>query len=266
MPLTGRRAAVISLAFTVVLVTACGGRAMRLPTDTGTALPEFSSIHADLTETCRSLRTLVTVLSLSGRAGGQRLAGSLHAGFRAPDDLRMEHEYGTTLFVLTSSEGEATLFLPRENRVVVDQPTADILGALTGVSLGAADLLAVVTGCVVPSPSAVAGRVHENGWASIDLEGGARTFLQRVDGQWRVRAARRNGLQVEYPEWPASSPVPTRVAIRAEEPVRVDLRASVTQADLNGALTDAVFVNPAPAGAVPLSIDELRRSGPLREE
>jgi hypothetical protein len=266
MPPTGRLAAVISLASAVVLTAACGGRALRLPTDAGLPRPAFSTIHADLTQTCRSVRTLVTVLDLSGRAGGQRLAGSLHAGFRAPDDLRMEHEYGTTIFVLTSRAGEASLFLPRENRVVRDEPTADMLGALTGVSLGAADLLAVVTGCVVPSPSAVAGRVHDNGWASIDLAGGARIFLQRVDGQWRVRAARRNGLQVEYPEWPASSPVPTRVAIRADEPVRVDLRASVSQADLNGELVDTVFVNPAPANATPLSIEELRGGGPLRDD
>jgi hypothetical protein len=266
MPPPGRLAAIMSLASAVVLTAACGARAIRLPTDAGTVLPEFSTIHADVTRTCQSVRTLVTVLSLSGRAGGQRLAGSLHAGFRAPDDLYMEHEYGTILFVLTSSDGDASLFLPRENRVVRDEPTADLLGALTGVSLGAADLLAVLTGCVVPSPIPVAGRVHQNGWASIDLDGGAQVFLQRVDGQWRVRAARRHGLQVEYPEWPASSAVPTRVVIRADEPVRVDLRASVSQADLNGELTDAVFVNPAPAGARPLSIEELRRNGPLRED
>jgi hypothetical protein len=56
------------------------------------------------------------------------------------------------------------------------------------------------------------------------------------------------------------------VAIRADEPVRVDLRASVSQADLNGELVDTVFVNPAPANATPLSIEELRGGGPLRDD
>ena len=262
----GRLSAAASAAVAVALTTACGGRPLVLPTDPGTALPDYAAIHAELTRTCRDVRTLVTVLSLSGRAGGQRLAGSLHAGFRSPGDLRLEHEYGTTLFVLTADGGDASLYLPRENRVVRNAPTAEILEALTGVRLGAEDLLAVLTGCVVTAPSPVNGRIHQNGLASIDLEGGARLFLQRADGRWRPRAAQRDALRIDYPEWPAGSPVPTRVAIRTETPVQVDLRASVSQADINGDLADAVFVTPAPAGAVPLSLDELRRGGPLRDE
>ena len=70
------------LAAAVVLTAACGGRAIRLPTDTGTALPEFSTIHADVTRTCRS----------------RSMSASYLLGISAPLSLTSEgHSDGTTV-------------------------------------------------------------------------------------------------------------------------------------------------------------------------
>src|SRR5262249_15881926 len=75
-----------------------------------------------------------------------------------------------------------TLLLPRDDRVLRGAKPEDILGALAGVTLGPADLAAILTGCVVPAPQAMDGRRHANGWASIDLAGGATLFLQPAPG------------------------------------------------------------------------------------
>ena len=84
--------------------------------------------------------------------------------------------------------------------------TSALLEALTGVSLGPADLQATFTGCVLPSPRATAGRTHAGEWASIDIEstetGQARRtatlYLRRSGAQWQLRAALREGWQIEY--------------------------------------------------------------------
>src|SRR6266513_369518 len=86
-----------------------------------------------------------------------------------------------------------------------------------------ADLQAILTGCVVPMPQAIDARQHANGWASIDLLGGATLYLEPVrksaavgrtlsgspnpgapnsgSPHWQLRAARRAGWQIEYQAW-----------------------------------------------------------------
>jgi hypothetical protein len=139
----------------------------------------------------------------------------------------------------------------------------DILGALTGVSLAPADLMAILSGCVTPMPRAVGGRLHANGWASIDLDGGAMVYLQRQGTVWQVRAARRAGWQIEYPAWQGMFPQVVR--LRSDDPrTIVDVSATVSQLETNVALEAAAFTVDVPAGATELGLDELRDNGPLR--
>ncbi len=202
---------------------------------------------------------------MSGRAGDQKLRGRVHAGFERPASMRLEGvaPFGPPAFILVARGGEATLLLPRDERVVRGARPDDILGALTGVSLAPADLQAILTGCVVPAPRATGGRLHANGWASIDLDGGATLFLQRQGQAWQLRAARRTPWQIEYTA--TGGALPSAVVLHADDPVRVEMNASIGQIETNVDLDAAAFTVNVPANAQPLSLDGLRASGPLRD-
>jgi hypothetical protein len=262
-----RIAPAVLLVLCVAGLSACAPKRLTLPADAGTPLADAGGIHLQVSGACRGVRTLTAVLALSGRAGEERIRGTVHAGFRRPASMRLEGEapFGAPAFILAVADADATLVLPRDGRVVRGARAADILGALTGVALDGADLLAILTGCVEPEPRAAAGHLHRDGMASIDLEGGGRLYLQRSGANWRLRAARRGEWQVEYPEWPDGSLFPSRVQLHADAPVRVDVAAGVSQVQTNQALDDDVFTARVPPDAEPLSLDALRRSGPLRE-
>jgi len=255
---------ILRSAFCISLI-GCGAKHLSLPTDTGTPLPDFAAIHAELSRACSGIRTLTAELSLSGRAGDQKLRGRVHAGFERPASMRLEGvaPFGPPAFILVARGADATLLLPRDQRVVRGTSPEEILGALTGVSLAPADLQAMLTGCVVPAPRAIGGRLHGNGWASIDLDGGATVFAQRKGTTWQLRAARRTPWQVEYAS--GSGILPATVALHTDMPVRVDLTASIDQTETNADLGAEAFTVTVPPDARPLSVDVLRANGPLRE-
>src|SRR5215510_15440561 len=190
---------ILHVAFCITVVTSCGGpRRIALPTDNGSPFPDFADVHAQLSTACRGVRTLTAEVALAGRADTERLRGRVHAGFERPDAMRLEGvaPFGPPGFILAARDRTATLLLPRDSRVLRGQRPDAILGALVGVELGPADLLAIQIGCVVPAPMAASGRLHERGWASIALAGGAELYLRRTT-TWEIRAARRNGWQLE---------------------------------------------------------------------
>ena len=248
-----------------VLLIACGPRRLTLPTDPGTALPDFAQVHAQVSKACTGVRTLTAALGLSGRAGEQRLRGTIHAGFERPSSMRLEAVglLGRRAFTLAARDGSATLLFEGESRVLRNAPPEAILGALTGVALAPADLQAVLTGCIVQAPRPLAGRLHGNGWASIDLEGGGTIYLARQGGQWQVRAGRRNDWQIEYGQW--QGPFPRAVRLQsATAAVSVDLTTEISQLETNVALDAAAFRVDVPPNARPLTLEELRQAGPLR--
>ena len=205
-------------------------------------------------------------LALSGRAGRQKLRGRVIAGFARPASMRLEGvaPFGPPGFILASRDGNAVLLLPRDMpRVLRGAKPEEILGALTGVSLSPADLAAILTGCVTPAPKAAAGRLHTNGWASIELAGGATLYLQPVKpAGWTLRAARRAGWQIEYPAW--ANGFPQSVRLQSDQPAAaVDLTAGLSQIETNKDLEDAAFAVTIPAGAESITLDELRDNGPL---
>ena len=236
-----------------------------LPNDQGAPLQNFNAIHLQLSSACRAVRTLTAELALSGRAGRQKLRGRVVAGFARPESMRLEGvaPFGPPAFILASSGDTTTvLLLPRDARVLRGARAEDVLGALTGVTLGAADLQAILAGCVVPAPQAVGGRLHANGWASIDLVGGATLYLQKRANAWQLRAARRAGWQIEYPLWSGS--FPQSVRLQSDDPaVMVDLTAALSQVETNTDLDAAAFRVDVPSGAEPMTLDELRATGPL---
>jgi len=214
---------------------------------------------------CTGVRTLTAEIGISGRAGRQRLRGRVVAGFARPASMRLEGvpPFGAPIFILVARGENATLLLPRdEPRVLRGAKPEDILGALTGVALAPADLQAILTGCVAPMPQAMDGRRHANGWASIDLAGGATIYLEPARGGWTLRAARRAGWQIEYPSW--NGDFPQSVRLQSTQPnANVDLTAALSQIETNKDLEDAAFNVNVPPGADAITLDELRDAGPL---
>jgi hypothetical protein len=207
---------------------------------------------------------LTAELGLSGRAGEQRLSGRALVGFAAPDAMRLEGlaPIGQPAFILVSRGGNATLLLPRDDRVLTGANASDILGALTGVALAPADLQAILTGCVVPSPEVASGSEQE-GWAILEVRGGATLYLRRTSGNaWQLRAARRGNWQIEYPEWQGRFPSTVRIVSNAAP--AVDMTARLAQVETNVDLDDAAFTVDVPREALPITLEELRDAGPLR--
>lgn len=245
-------------------VGACAARRIALPTDPGAPFPDFDQVQKQVSSACAGVKTLTAELALSGRAGNQRLRGRAVAGFERPDSMRLEGvaPFGAPAFILVSRINMATLLLPRDNRVLRGAQPEQILGALTGVNLAPADLQAILTGCVTSTPVAMGARLHRNGWLSIDLRGGATMYLQQQDGMWQVRAARRAGWQIEYPQWEGMFPAVVR--LRSEAPsAGVDLTANVAQLETNVPVDAAAFTVMVPPAARPMTIDELRNNGPF---
>jgi hypothetical protein len=116
---------------------------------------------------------------------------------------------------------------------------------------------------VTAAPRATGGRLHANGWASIELEGGASVYLRREGTMWSVRAARRGDWQIEYPTWQGSFPALVRLRSDAAAS-RVDLTAAISQLEVNADLEASAFTVTIPADARPLSLNDLRENGPLR--
>jgi hypothetical protein len=169
---------------------------------------------------------------------------------------------GQVGFILAAPDENGVLYLPRESRVLRNERPEAILDALIGVNLAPADLQAILTGCVVPDGRATGGRLHGNGWASIDLGGSATMYVQRAGSGWQLRAARRSGWRVDYPTWEGDFPAAVRLL--SDMPARVDLTATISQLETNVPLDASAFAVNVPADADPLSLDELRRSGTLQ--
>ena len=239
---------------------------MVLPRDAGAPLADAVAVHAEVSAACRGIRTFTAELGLSGQAGDARVGGRVIAGFDRAGSMRLEGvaPFGPPAFILAARPGAAVLFLPRDQLVVRNQDARSVLGALTGVPWSPADLLAALSGCVVPDAVAGAGRVHDKGWASIDLGNGATMFLRRVGGRWQPRAARRPAWEIEYDLW--QSGLPRAVRLRSTgESVRVSLLVAVSQVEANVDIPASAFTLDVPPGTGPLTLEELRQSGPLRE-
>jgi hypothetical protein len=263
---------VAALALFLSLVAACAPRNLVLPSGSGEPLPGFREAMNEASATCRDVRSLAAELGISGRVGSERLRGRVTAGMAEPASIRLEGTapFGPPVFILVAAGASATLLLPRDNRILTGEPPASILQALVGLDLGPADLLAVLTGCVVRDPQPVSGRAFGRAWARIDLADGTAIFLERDPRErWRIRAGLRGHLRVEYPDdagRPGRTPAVVRVRVDTRDGQGSDLRISLSQVDLNPSIDADVFAVKVPPDAVSISLAELRGAGPMGEK
>lgn len=245
---------------------ACAPKRFVLPTDPGTPLPDFAQISQTVSQACRSLQTFTAGLNLSGHSGAQALGGRVDVLFKRPSSIYLQLTVvARRQFILAGEADKATLLLLEEKRVLPDERVADMLEALTALRLAPPDLQAVLTGCVVPEPKATGGTLHADGVASIMLAGGATLYLRKQGPRWQVRAARRDGLTIEYPQWPSGASFPAQLRILSSMPVDVDLRATLADVEANTPVDDGVF-SVRVRGEQPISLEELREAGPLGQK
>lgn len=243
-------------------------RTPALPTGSGTPFPGFAAAYDQAVNECRNARTLVTELGLSGRAGDTRLRGRITAGFAAPSSVRLEGvALGRPIFILVSQDDDATLLLPRENRIVRGAAPEAIVEALAGVALTPGELRAAVAGCGLGAGTPANGRTLSDNWAAVDLDGEP-TYLRRVDGRWRIGGAMRGPVRIVYADFAGGLPATIHIrsgAPQAAEAARAvaDITLRVSQLEINTAIDPRAFELQIPPDAVPLSIEELRDAGPL---
>ena len=252
----------IALLLTIVsLATAsCAPRLVALPTGAGTPFPDYAVAYEKATEACRNIRTIAAVLSISGRAAGQRFRAKLDGGFEAPSRVRLELPApGRSIFVYVATGKSATLVFPRDGRVLRDAPPAETFEALAGVSLSPDDLRPIVTGCGFGGDP-TGGRAFDSSWVAVDTTDGT-SWLSQAAGAWQLAASTRTGIDVRYSDYVAGRASTIRLRTTGTAPT--DLTIRLSQVDINQPIDAAAFEADVPAGATPMTLQELRQAGPL---
>jgi hypothetical protein len=134
----------------VLLTASCGAPLMKLPAGPGAPAPDAVEAFTEATAACRGVRTLTAEIAASGKVDGQRFRVRLSTGVAAPGSARVEAvaPFGPPIFILVADNDDATtLLLPRDDRVLRQGRSAEVLDAVAGVPISAADLRLVLTGC-----------------------------------------------------------------------------------------------------------------------
>jgi hypothetical protein len=250
----------------LLLVTGCAPGAPALPSGASTPFPAFQSAFEQATAACRTTRTLTASMALSGRAGSTKLHGRVDAGFEAPARARLEGiaPFGKPVFVLVADGAHGSLVLPREDRVLSDAPPDRIFEALAGVPLDAGALRTIVSGCGFGADAPSGARRFSNGWASA-VSDGSTVYLRQDGSAWQIAAAARDSVSVFYGEYVSGRPATVRIRVESNGHVTSDLTLRPSEVEVNTTLDPRVFDirKDLPPHPVPLSLDELRRAGPL---
>jgi outer membrane lipoprotein-sorting protein len=255
------RRLVISAA--ALAVCGCAARMPARPSGTATPDPTAVAAFAQATRQCAGLKTITAELRLSGRAGGEKLRGTLHTGLAAPASLRFEAiaPFGQPFFILAGRGNQATLLLPRDRRVLLDAPVPDLLERLTGLKLAADDLRLLLSGCLVEQAAPTEGRTFANGWQAVSVGAGTSAYVRTVNGAPAVVAADDGNWRVDYANHRNGWPRQVRIRSVSGD---VDMTAAVEQLEINTDIDDQAFVVAVPPGTDPMTLDHLRSVAPLR--
>ena len=263
-----RRARRPSLLFILICsaLSGCAPKLTALPSGPGTPATDYASAYGQATDRCQGVRTLRASLGLSGRAHDQKLRGRIDAGFAAPGQIRLEGlppiAFGRPVFILVGRGREATLVLPRDRRVLTNSTPDAIIQALAGVALSPDEMRAVVSGCGFGFGEPSGGRRYGADWMALEGNG-VTSWLRNVNGVWRLTAVVRQPLEIRYEEFASS--LPSRIRIRTTPggaATPADITLSVSDVDMNVPLEPEVFRVEVPDDAVPITLEELRRSVP----
>jgi outer membrane lipoprotein-sorting protein len=249
--------------FCAFALASCAARMPARPSGTSTPDPAAVSAFTQATRQCAGLKTITAELRLSGRAGQERLRGTLHTGLAAPGSLRVEAvaPFGQPFFILAGNNNRATLLLPRDNQVLENATVPEVLSRLTGLALSATDLRFILTGCLGEDASPSNGRAFGRDWRAVDLDTGVVAYLRNVDGAPAVVAADHGNWRVDYGMHRNGFPRQVRIRSTSGD---VDMNAALEQVEINTAIDARAFEVQAPANAAPITLEHLRSVVPLR--
>ncbi len=262
----------LALALAAIATASCGASLTKLPAGPGTLAPDATGALAQATAVCRGIRTLTAEIGVGGSANGHRLSGRLNAGVAAPASARLEAmaPFGQPLFIFVASGDEATLLLPRDNRLLEHGRPDEVLDAITGVPLGASDLREMITGCTSDAvPDSPQSRAFGADWRVVPTRRNGEVYLRRVETNgwsWRLvamtaRTGKGRVWRADYSEF--QNDIARTIRLTSAGPPAFDLRLALSQVEMNVALNADVFRVQVPRGVDPITLDELRRSGPL---
>ena len=263
-PLGPRR---FSFLLASLLAASCGAPLMKLPAGPGAPAPDIRDVMTEATAKCRAVSSLTVEVAVSGSIGGRRVRARLAAGLASPASARLEaFAFGQPIFIFVARASGATLLLTRGRRVLERGAPGEVLEAVAGVPLDAADLRTALLGCVV-APDLDSGRRLGDDWR-IAAEVESEVYLRREARArpWRLVAVAYH--PPAQPAWRAEyrdfvDDLPRAVRFVSDDPSRFDLRLTLSQLDLNVKLDAPAFEVTVPAGVDPITLDELRRQGPL---
>jgi hypothetical protein len=257
-------------AIVALLSAACGAPLARLPSGPGTPAPDAADALAQATLACRAVSAITAEVGITGSISGRRLRARLLVGLAPPASARLEaFALSQQIFIFVSRAGDATLLLPREGRVLEHGPAGDVLEAVTGVPIDAAELRLALTGCPAAVADAAAGRRIGDQWRLL-TDGSKGIYLHRdaAAAPWRLvavvyRAAGRPEWRAEYRDF--VNGLPNTIRLVSTEPRRFDLRLALSQVETNVPLGPAVFEVKIPPALRPMGLAELRDNGPLSD-
>lgn len=250
---------------------ACGTPLMKLPAGPGALAADAADAIANATAACRAVSTISAEIGVSGSVGGQRLRGRLLAGLAPPASARLEAvaPVGPPVFIFVASGNDATLLLPRDDRMLEHGPPAALLEAVAGVPLDGADLKAALTGCA-QAPDHAQGRTLGPDWRRVP-DGPTELYLQRdrLASTWRLVATVHHAAtgSAQTGDWRAEyrnfqSGLPQLVHLVSVDPKRFDLTLALSQVDTNVTLGPEVFRVQIPPSATPITLEEIRHARP----
>jgi hypothetical protein len=234
------------------------------PAGPGDPAPDAAAAWNDATAACRNVRTYSAIVTLSGNLRGARVPSiTVVTALTADGDAHLQaHASGRQIFLLAGRADRASLWLREEHRVV-SAPLEDIVRNLADLALGGDDLLAILTGCAVRTFDVVEARRFGT-LLAVETAAG-RVFVEQVEGAWRARGAVVNGLIVDYRSRQGPMPTDVVVGTGAQGADRVTFRFRPEQVALDDTLPPQLFTLPDGASsAAPMTLQELRESGPLR--
>jgi hypothetical protein len=246
----------------------CAAPLMTLPSGPGSPANDGPEIIRQATTTCQNVSRLTAEIAVSGSAGGRRLRTRLLAGVAAPASARLEAAapFGSPFFIFVSRAGEATLLLPRDDRVLSHGRPDDVLEAVAGVPLDAAALRRVLTGCA-EAPDAPAVRSFGSDWRGASNSDSDLYFHRDPGGgTWRLVAVTRrssgaSAWRADYREF--QNDLPRSIRLSSTGSHAIDLRLKLSQVEIDPPLGAEAFEVRVPPTASAITLEELRESGPL---
>jgi hypothetical protein len=246
--------------------SACGAPLLKLPSGPGAPATDAPAALADATAACVAVSTMSADIAASGTVDGQRTRGHLLTGLAAPASARLEAvaPVGQPLFIFVARNDDATLLLPRENRVLEHGPPAALLEAVTGVPADPVELRETLTGCT-QSARAPSGRSLGPDWRIVPV-GSTDVYLHRDPtlARWQLVAAVHRSpsgeWRAEYRDFQAG--LPRAIHLASADQKRFNLTLVLGQVALNEPLGPEVFRVEIPPSAERITLDDLRHARP----